>query len=102
MHACITAGARFVIAPCCVGKLSRKRMNNVTWNQTGSFDARLSYAPHGRVNMLLAEKSQRGARVFRLCLRGRVPTLICVKLQTTFRRWVPSLASCGHAHLILQ
>uniref|UniRef100_A0A7S4BPJ2 Methyltransferase domain-containing protein n=1 Tax=Chrysotila carterae TaxID=13221 RepID=A0A7S4BPJ2_CHRCT len=57
MHACITAGARFVIAPCCVGKLSRKRMNNVTWNQTGSFDARLSYPRSAVISAVLSSEN---------------------------------------------
>jgi hypothetical protein len=43
MEACVAAQARLVVAPCCVGKLNRARMNHVTWNATGSNDSRLEH-----------------------------------------------------------
>ena len=43
MRACVNAGARFVVSPCCVGKLSAKSLDNYTFNATGANCSRISY-----------------------------------------------------------
>mmetsp|Transcript_17494 Transcript_17494/g.52859 ORF Transcript_17494/g.52859 Transcript_17494/m.52859 type:complete len:326 (-) Transcript_17494:195-1172(-) len=43
MDACIRAKASFVHCPCCIGKLSSKRKNNVTFNSTGCPGNRITY-----------------------------------------------------------
>lgn len=48
LEACVCAGARFVVSPCCVGKLSDARKNNVTWNASGKQAAESRIGPSVR------------------------------------------------------
>ena len=43
MEACVAARARFVICPCCVGKMKNSRHNNVTFRSTGTNANRVAY-----------------------------------------------------------
>lgn len=43
MLACVRAGARFVISPCCVGKLSSATLDPYKFNATGQNAGRVSY-----------------------------------------------------------
>jgi hypothetical protein len=46
-------GARFVVSPCCVGKLSGSSLDNYTFNATGGNASRISYPRSKAVAALL-------------------------------------------------
>lgn len=49
LEACARAGARFVVCPCCTGKVSSSRLDGYRFNVTGSDESRVQYPRSGPV-----------------------------------------------------